>query len=144
MLRHRLNQSLKASVPQLIIRDAVAHRGYEVITILNRGDSEQSLTGWCIATLEGMFVFRIPMGLSLMPGDHLRVACGPIKTDLKGVDLVWKRYKHLNADWDMILLIDASGDVVDRYPYGKVAAPHFDQVLTMDQEGADVFGYSSV
>ena len=141
MQSESFEQSLKVSDPQLIVRDAKAFLGHEVITILNQGDGEQSLTGWCIATLDGLFVFRIPMGVTLMPGDHLRVACGPKRSILKGYDLVWKRYKHLNADWDMILLINASGNVVDHYPYGKIAVKGTQQVPTMDPEEAEVLGY---
>lgn len=134
MQRDSLEQSPEVSDPQMIVRDAKAFLEHEVITILNQGDGEQSLTGWCIATLDGLFVFRIPMGVTLMPGDHIRVACGPKRSILKGYDLVWKRYKHLNADWDMILLINASGNVVDHYPYGKNAVRDTHQVSTMDQE----------
>jgi hypothetical protein len=142
MLSESPEQNHEVSNPQLIVRDAKAFLGHEVITILNQGDGEQSLTGWCIATLDGLFVFRIPMGLTLMPGDHLRVACGPERSILKGYDLVWKRYKHLNADWDMILLISASGDVVDHYPYGKIAVRGSRQVSTMGQEEAEMLGHN--
>jgi hypothetical protein len=141
MLSESLEQSPKVSDPQLIVRDAKAFFGHEVITIMNQGDGEQSLTGWCIATLDGLFVFRIPMGVTLMPGDHLRVACGPKRSILKEYDLVWKRYKHLNADWDMILLINASGNVVDHYPYGKNATRVSHQVSTMDQEEEEALGH---
>jgi hypothetical protein len=105
---------------QVIIRDVKARMGYEIITIMNQGKEAQSLWGWDLATLDGLFIFKIPTGITLSPGNVLRVACGPQKSITRGYDLHWMRQKQLNAAWDVILLIDASGKVVDRYHYEKV------------------------
>jgi hypothetical protein len=120
MQDERHNQATKDDNSEVVIQDVKAHFGHEVITIMNQGEGKQSLTGWSIATLDGVFVFKIPLGLTLMPDDRLSVACGPKRSILKKYDLIWKRYKGLNADWDVILLIDASGNVVDHRRYGRI------------------------
>lgn len=137
-----LEQNPKASTIKLVIGDAKAYLGHEVITIVNQGEVKQSLTGWCIATLDGLFVFRIPMGITLIPGDHLHVACGPQKSILRGYDLIWKRFKRLNANWDVILLINPAGQVVDHYPYGKLAASGFRQVSSINHGEVELSGHS--
>jgi len=104
----------------VIIEDVESYQSHEVIKIVHQGESEQSLTGWSIVTMDGLFVYKMPMGMSLKPGERLRVACTPKKVIPGKVDLIWKRHKHLNADWDELLLIDDSGKVVHSFRYGRM------------------------
>jgi hypothetical protein len=126
MQDERHNQATNDNNSEVVIQDVKTHHGHEVITIMNQGEGKQSLTGWSIATLDGLFVFKIPLGLTLMPEGCLSVACGTRRSILEEYDLIWKRYKGLNEDWDVIWLIDASGKVVDHCRYGRIGArgPH--------------------
>lgn len=92
---------------------------YEVVTIVNQGDDDKSLAGLRIVTLDGFFVYKVPFGVSVKPGCQLHVACSIDGSMNTKYDLIWKRHKGLNSNWDVILLVDASGNVVDRCRYGK-------------------------
>jgi hypothetical protein len=104
----------------VIFEDVESYQEYEIIRIVHQGGGEQSLTGWSIVSMDGPFVFKMPMSVSLKPGQRLRVACTPKKSIPGKHDLVWKRHKHLNADWDELLLLDPTGKVVDRFWYRKM------------------------
>jgi len=101
------------------IEEVQPYQGYEVIKIINQSEHEQPLTGWSIVTMDGLFVFKIPMDVSMKPGECLEVACTS-KRQIQGkFDLIWKRHKRLNANWDDLLLIDSTGQVAHRYRYGR-------------------------
>jgi len=102
------------------IEEVQPYQGVEVIKIVNHSENEQPLTGWSIVTTDGMFVFKMPMDVSMKPGERLEVACTS-KRQIRGkFDLIWKRHKRLNANWDDLLLIDSSGKVAHRYQYGRL------------------------
>ena len=113
---------------RLAIRDRFAnayimgvetYSGYEVITIGNQGDENKSLAGWRLVTLEGFFVYKVPFGVIVKPGCQLQVACCSNASTNTKCDLIWRRHKGLSSNWDVILLVDASGSVVDRCRHGR-------------------------
>ena len=94
-----------------------------MVTIVNGGSTAQQMTGWILISEVGNQVFRFPGGFILDAGATVQVTSGPSgRSDLPGV-LQW-----LNADgtprianvWnnngDPVLLKDAQGNLVSRFP----------------------------
>jgi hypothetical protein len=104
------------------IHDVEAHSGYEVITIGSRGEDKKTLAGWRLVTLDGFFVYKFPFGTIVKSGCQVHVVCSSKKLMHMKDDLFWKRHKGLNPNWDVVLLVDASGRVADRYQYGRFIA----------------------
>jgi hypothetical protein len=104
------------------ISDVEKHLGYEVIKIANQGNVNRSLAGWRIVTTNGFFVYKIPFNVIVKPGCQLHVACSSDAVIHAKFDLMWRRQKGLNPNLDFILLVNVTGNVVDRFQYGKFGA----------------------
>ena len=115
----RASPSSREPTTQVFIKDVDSRNRYDVISIVNQGDDTRSLGGWVIVTLSGFFVYKVPLEVSVEPGCQLKIACSSNTSVTKKYDLVWKRYKRLNSNGDEILLVNGSGDVVDRCQYGR-------------------------
>ena len=89
-------------------------RSGESALITNRGDGTVNLEGWVLRDESSVHRYHFPAGTSLAPGAELRVfsICGVHEHCFGEQDTVWS-----NAG-DTALLLDSSGNVIDRFRYG--------------------------
>ena len=103
------------------IREVVNDGLSEAVVIANEGHMDQPLTGWALASLKGLRVFRFPDGFVLPPGGTVTVDGQVISRE--GVRheppkaLGWTDEAVWNNRGDIAVLFDYQGEEVDRYAY---------------------------
>lgn len=103
----------------VIIDEVHADGLVEYVDIENRGQMDQPLTGWALASLHGGDVYPFPSGEFLGPGRHLRVFSGEQAPAGSGQDLLWKRESIWSNRSDTVLLFDNAGHEVNRRTYPR-------------------------
>lgn len=103
----------------LVISELRPGELYEQVTIVNRGQIAQPLTGWALASLHGLEVFRFPDGTVLAPEREIRVLSGEGARPSAPQDLVWTRHSVWNNRSDTAILFDNSGHEVTRRAYPR-------------------------
>jgi hypothetical protein len=93
---------------------------HEVVTITNKGQIAQPLTGWILASLHGPYFFRFPKGTILHAVDHLLIHSGPKASLSSKRDLLWRQERRWNSKGDLAVLFDMNGHEVNRHWYGQV------------------------
>lgn len=91
----------------------------ESVTITNRGQLDQPLTGWALASLHGVEVYPFPEGTVLPAGGQLTVLSGEAAPAPGGRELLWERANTLNNRSDTVLLFDSQGQEVSRFTYPR-------------------------
>lgn len=99
-----------------------ADSAHEVVTITNKGQIAQPLTGWILASLRGHYFFRFPKGAILHAGDHLLIHSGPEASPSSKRDLLWCRERRWNSKGDLAVLFGMNGHEVNRHWYGQVGS----------------------
>lgn len=89
-------------------------RDGESATIVNEGGQSVDLGGWILRDESSTHRYEFPSGTTLGPGDDLVVysVCGVHEYCFGEFDTVWSN------GGDTALLLDSSGNVVDRYRFG--------------------------
>jgi len=93
------------------------NRNGEQLGIRNEGAAAVELTDWLLRDESTQWRYRFPVGFTLQPGDGVVVhtGCGRDSAD----ELFWCADDPLwNNGGDTALLLDAGGNVVDRWVYG--------------------------
>lgn len=103
----------------VVIDEVHADGLVEYVDIENRGQIDQPLTGWALASLHGGEVFRFPAGEIISPGKHLRVLSGEQAPAGSGQNLLWKRESIWSNRSDTALLFDNRGREVSRRTYPR-------------------------
>ncbi len=91
----------------------------ESVTIANRGQIDQPLTGWALASLHGLGVYSFPEGTVLRWGQRIRVLSGEEARAAGQGDLVWTRESIWSNRSDTVLLFDDAGREVTRRTYPR-------------------------
>ncbi len=106
----------------LFISDIQADTLAESVTIANRGELDQPLTGWALASLHGGEVFEFPEGLVVRAGRQVRVLSGEEARASAPGDLLWTRQPVWANRSDTVLLFDNQGHEVNRrtYPHAEI------------------------
>lgn len=103
----------------LVIAEVYAGGRSEHVTIANRGQIDQPLTGWALASLHGLEVFSFPESTILPAGSQIRVLSGEEARALSQKDLLWTRQSVWNNRSDTALLFDNLGHEVTRFTYPR-------------------------
>jgi len=103
----------------VLIADLRADTFSEAVTIVNRGQVDQPLTGWALASLHGSEVFLFPEGTVLAPGRQLRVLSGEQAQPASTEELLWTRQNVWSNRSDTVLLFDDRGREVSRRSYPR-------------------------
>jgi hypothetical protein len=123
----------------LIISKVRAGDTIEQVTIVNRGQVDQPLTGWALASLHGLEVFRFPDGTVLPADGEIRVLSGEAARAFTARDLVWTRESVWSNRSDSAILFDNQGHEVTRLTYPRPTIredrPPKLKVLEHDREG---------
>lgn len=123
-----------------IVIDGVSADGLsESVTIANRGEIDQPLTGWALANLHGEQVFQFPDGATLPPGGQVRVLSGEQARPASGNEFLWSRENIWSNRSDTALLFDQKGHEVNRFTYPRPTLrenrrPKL-KILDQDREG---------
>lgn len=88
--------------------------GDEYFTIANNSDSNISLTGWKMVSIEGNQTYYFPDGFVLKSKTNVAVWSGGKGKHEPPSDLVWTRKNIWNNKGDGGVLFDAQGNEVDR------------------------------
>jgi hypothetical protein len=123
----------------LVIDEVRADGFTEEVTIVNRGQIDQPLTGWALVSLHGEEVFRFPDGAVVPPGGRVRVLSGEQARPTSPHDLVWARQNIWSNRSDTALLFDQVGHEVSRFTYPRATVrserrPKL-KILDQDREG---------
>ncbi len=104
----------------LVIASVQANGPSEVITVANRGELDQPLSGWALASLHGIEVFQFPDGTVLPSRGQLRIVSGEGSLPAGGPrDLLWMRQNVWNNRSDTVFLFDNQGREVSRFMYPR-------------------------
>lgn len=103
----------------LFIDDVRADGLSEYVAIGNRGEIDQPLTGWALASLHGQEVFEFPAGAVVPPGGEVRVLSGEQASPASARDLLWVRENVWSNRSDTVLLFDQKGHEVHRFTYPR-------------------------
>ena len=103
----------------VFISDIQADTLAESVTIANRGELDQPLTGWVLASLHGLEVFEFPEGLVVEAGRQVRVLSGEAARATGPGDLLWIRQPVWANRSDTVLLFDNQGHEVNRRAYPR-------------------------
>ncbi|MDI7278104.1 MAG: lamin tail domain-containing protein [Anaerolineae bacterium] len=101
------------------ITEVRAEGSLEYVTITNRGQIAQPLSGWALASLRGLAVFLFPEDTVLEPGAELRVLSGEAAAAGSAGTLVWTRESIWSDRSDTVLLFDSLGREVARRAYPR-------------------------
>ena len=91
----------------------------ESVTITNRGQLDQPLTGWDLASLHGVEVYAFPEGTVLPARGQLTVLSGDVAQSPGPRRFLWERANTLNNRSDTVLLFDNQGHEVSRFTYPR-------------------------
>lgn len=83
----------------------------EIVTIENRGDSSQDLTGWRVEDDGPKYTFNFPSGFSLKPGASMKLISGE-SGDNSNKAIYWNGRTVWNNDGDTASLFDSSGQLI--------------------------------
>lgn len=123
----------------LTISEVRAGDSVEQVTIVNRGQTDQPLTGWALASLHGLEVFRFPDGTVLPAGGEIRVFSGEAARAFAPRDLVWTRERVWSNRSDSAMLFDNRGHEVTRLTYPRPTIreerPPKLKILERDRDG---------
>ncbi len=89
----------------------------ESVTIVNRGEIAQPLTGWAVVSLHGQEVFEFPEGTTLPAGGRVRVLSGEQAQPAPRGELLWSHENVWSNHSDTALLFDQKGHEVNRFTY---------------------------
>ena len=103
----------------LVIDEVHADSSSEYVSIVNRGQIDQPLTGWVLASLHGLEVFQFPEGTVLPARGRLRVLSGEGAGPASQRDLLWTRQSVWNNRSDTAFLFDDRGHEVTRFTYPR-------------------------
>jgi len=103
----------------VVIEGVSADEFEEAVTIANRGQIDQPLTGWALATLHGGQVFEFPAGTFLPPGGQVRVLSGEQARPAGRNEFLWSREYLWSNESDTALLFDEKGHEVSRFTYPR-------------------------
>jgi len=97
--------------------DDAANLNDEYFTLLNEGDETIDLSGWTVENERGT-VYRIPNGVSLAANAVLTIHSGS-GSNTAGI-LYWNASQPVwNDDYDLAILRDAEGTIIDYYSYNS-------------------------
>ncbi len=91
----------------------------EEVVIANRGELDQPLTGWALASLHGLEVFRFPEGTVVQAGGEVRVVSGEGARARPPDELLWTQDSVWSNRSDTALLFDNLGHEVDRFAHPR-------------------------
>ncbi len=103
----------------LAISDVSAGGFVEYVTIANRGQIDQPLSGWALASLHGGDVYLFPEGTTIGPGRRIRIVSGEEAQAQGAGDLLWERRSIWSNRSDTVLLFDNLGREVKRFVYPR-------------------------
>ena len=123
----------------LFIDDGQADGLSEYVAIANRGQIDQPLTGWALASLHGQGVFEFPAGEVLPAGGEVRVLSGEQARPASARELLWVRENVWSNRSDTVLLFDQKGHEVNRFSYPRATVRENRRpkrkILDHDREG---------
>ncbi len=97
--------------------DDAANLNDEYFTLQNKGDEIVDLSGWTVENERGV-AFRIPDGVRLAPNAVIYVHSGS-GLNTTGI-LYWNASQPVwNDDYDLAILRDAEGTIIDYYSYNS-------------------------
>jgi hypothetical protein len=112
----------------------------EAVVIANDGHVDQPLTGWALASLQGIKVFRFEDGLVLLPGARITVTSGEGVAHKPPALFGWTEENVWNNRGDVALLFDYEGEEVARFAYPASRAEQAErlpkQALVQDEDGS--------
>lgn len=112
--------SLRETPGADVVIDGVSADGLvESVTVANRGEIDQPLTGWALATLHGGQVFQFPDGTILPAGGEVRVLSGEQARPGASNELLWSNESLWSDHSDTALLFDPKGHEVSRMAYPR-------------------------
>lgn len=103
----------------VFIAEVAAEGLTESVTVANRGQLDQPLTGWALVSLHGLEVFLFPEGTVLPAGRQVRVLSGEGARAGAPRDLVWTGESVWSNRSDTVLLFDNQGHEVSRRTYPR-------------------------
>lgn len=109
----------KAPGADPVIDEVNANRAAEYVSIANRGEIDQPLTGWALGSLHGLEVFVFPEGTVLPARGRIRVLSGEGARVTSEGDLLWTRQNVWNNRSDTVFLFDNRGHEVNRLSYPR-------------------------
>ncbi len=104
---------------EVVIEGVSADELEESVTVTNRGQIDQPLTGWALATLHGGQVFEFPEGTTLPPGGQVRVLSGEQARPGRPGEFLWSNEYLWSNHSDTALLFDEKGHEVSRFTYPR-------------------------
>lgn len=123
----------------LFIADVRADGLTEYVAIGNRGEIDQPLTGWALASLHGQEVFEFPAGAVVPAGGEVRVLSGEQARAASAHDFLWVRENVWSNRSDTVLLFDQKGHEVTRFTYPRATIRESRRpklkILDQDREG---------
>ncbi len=112
----------------------------ESVVIANEGHADQPLTGWSLATLQGLRVYRFEDGLVLRPGGRVTVTSGEGVAHRPPAVYGWTDEPIWNNRGDVALIFDCDGEEVARFAYPASRASRLARLprhrLVLDGTGA--------
>ncbi len=141
----RMRQTPAADI---VIDEVQAGGPVESVAIANRGQIDQPLTGWALASLHGLGVYSFPVGTVLPWGQRIRVLSGEAARASGQGDLVWTQESIWSNRSDTVLLFDDTGREVARRTYPRPTIRE-DRVpkrkfLILDRDGYHLEDWSDV
>ena len=92
--------------------DDAANLNDEYFTLQNTGDEAIDLSGWTVGNERGA-TYRIPNGVSLAPNAVITIHSGSGQNTASV--LYWSAFEPMWNDYDLAILRDATGVIIDHY-----------------------------